>query len=221
MQQNNELSPWQAWSIDVQNKINAQQECIDKLQTKVLALCEQVNQLEARPTYNIESIAYHFDQLKVEKLDGTLNIGMTTPGMGDSTFPGTIEQVSVSKPLVFPSAESAVYPQAGPYNDVYNGMNQYLEVEAPQKLMSYENELCLPLDPYHRRIIINDIRKQVPTRIQYYLQQSSNTEENAAGLDQNTMTANVLNKTMRDADSALLAYMQQLQNGAPPPGGKA
>ncbi|MGM0880603.1 MAG: spore germination protein GerPC [Bacillota bacterium] len=223
MQQPNQLSPWQIWSLDVQHKLKAQQEQIEKLETQVAALCEQVKQLETRPAYNIESIEYHFDQLKVEKLDGTLNIGMTAPGSGEESFPGSIEQLAVTKPpQVFPSAAPAITPQAGPYNDIYAEMNRYMDSEAQQRLLAYENELGIPLDPYHRRIIIEDVRKQVPTRIQYYLQRSvGKPEGQQEANDTESIVSSVLAKTIRDADAAMLTYMRQLQSGNPSSGGMA
>lgn len=222
MQQPNPLSPWQMWSLEVQHKLKEQQEQLEALEAKVSALCEQVKQLEARPTYNIESIEYHFDQLKVEKLDGTLNIGMTAPGTGDDAFPGSIEQISVSKPQVFPSADPTITPPSGVYNDISADMNRYLDDEAPQRLLSFENELCIPLDPYHRRIIIEDIRKQMPTRINYYMHEAEKgTADQFSATDDASVAANVLAKTRRDADAALLAYMRQLQSGTPSSGGMA
>ncbi|OBZ08134.1 MULTISPECIES: spore germination protein GerPC [Bacillales] len=222
MQQPNPLSPWQVWSLEVQHKLKEQQEQLEALEAKVAALCDQVKQLEARPTYSIDKIEYRFDQLKVEKLDGTLNIGMTAPGTDEDSFPGNIEQLAVSKPEVFPSAGPSIPPPSGLYNDVFAGMNRYLDDEAPQRLIAYENELCIPLDPYHRRIIMEDIRKQVPTRIQYYMQQSmkGSVDQTAASNDP-SIAGNVLSKTIRDSDAAMLAYMRQLQTGEPASGGMA
>lgn len=220
MQQNNPLSPWQIWSLEVQNKLNEHCERLDALEAKVNALCEQVKQLEARPTYHIDGIQYHFDQLKVEKLDGTLNIGMTAPGIGDDSIPGSIEQMTVSNTPAFPTTASPTPPQNGLYNDIYAGMTRYLDMEAQQKLLSYENELQIPLDPYHRQIIINDVRKQVPARIQYYMQKTDRgSDAQSAAIDNNAVTATVLSKTKRDADAALLAYMRELQNNSPSTGG--
>jgi spore germination protein PC len=225
MQQPNQLSPWQAWSLEVQHKLKEQHEQITKLETQIAALCEQVKILESRPAYNIESIEYHFDQLKVERLDGTLNIGMTAPGAGDDSFPGSIEQLAVPKPQVFPSAAPSITPQAGPYTDIYTEMNRYLDSEAQQRLLAYENELGIPLDPYHRRIIIEDVRKQVPTRIQYYLnylqQSEGKSDGEQAANNTESIVSSVLAKTIRDADAALLAYMRQLQSGNPSSGGMA
>jgi len=220
MQPSNPYSPWQLWSMNVQNKLTEQCERLDALEAKFAALCEQVKQLEARPTYNIEGINYHFDQLKVEKLEGTLNIGMTAPGTGDDAIPGSIEQMTVSNTKVFPTASTPMPTPSGLYNDIYAGMNRYLDAEAEQKLLAYENEFQIPLDPYHRQIIINDVRKQVPTRIQYYMQKTGRGEDTQLAANEfNAVAASVLAKTTRDADAALLAYMRQLQSNSPSNGG--
>ncbi|WP_138753377.1 spore germination protein GerPC [Paenibacillus sinopodophylli] len=222
MQQPNPLSPWQMWSLEVQNKLGEQQEQLDTLHAQVQALCDQIKQLERRPTYNIESIEYHFDQLKVEKLDGTLNIGMTAPGTGDDSFPGSIDQLSVKKPEVFPSAGPSIPSPSAMYNDIFDEMTRYLNVEAPQALLAYEQELCIPLDPYHRKIIIEDIRKQVPSRIHFYMQKRENSNKSEQTAEDDTAaSADVLAKTKRDADAALLSYMRQLQTGMASSGGMA
>lgn len=220
MQQQGPMSPWQAWAHDVMHKLTVQQAIIERLEKQIADLCEQVKQLEARPAYNIESIEYHFDQLKVEKLDGTLNIGMTAPGSGGDHFPGSIEQLSVPAPEVFPSASPAVTPPSPLYNEIYNNMNRYLDTDATERLVAMETDLCIPLDPYHRRIILNDIKKQMPTRIQYYMQQlSSGGNDNEMPNTNENQGEVVLVKAIRDADAAMLAYMKQLQSGQPPSGG--
>lgn len=222
MQEPRPMSPWQSWAYDVQRKLHEQQASIEKLEERISALCDQIKQLEARPAYNIESIEYHFDQLKVESLEGTLNIGMTAPGTDGETFPGTIEQLSTATPEVFPSSSPAIVPQTGPTADITEEMNRYLDSEAPAKLKNYENEFCLPLDPYHRRIIIEDIRKQMPSRVEYYInQQSKGQNGKTNGTDDGALKEAVLSKTIRDTDAALLAYMNQLRTGTPASGGMA
>lgn len=215
--QHGPLSPWQAWAGEVQQKLIAQQALIEQLELQVADLCEKIKQLEARPSYTIESIEYHFDQLKVEKLDGTLNIGMTAPGAGGEQPPGGIEQLSVPAPEVFPSAAPAITPQSEQYHTVYDGMLRYFDKQAVEHLIALETDLGIPLDPYHRKIIINDIKKQVPTRINYYLQQTESGNGNDA--DNDALCGSVLAKTTRDAKAAMLSYMKQLQTGDAPSGG--
>lgn len=212
-QQPNGLSPWQAWSLDVQMKLKNQQACISMLEQKLAAVCDQLKALENKPTYNIESLEYHFDQLKVEKLDGTLNIGMTPPGTSPPN--GDIEQLAVSKPEVYPSAAPGIIQPGAPYADIQSELYQYLDNQAPQKLMNLEAQYNMPLDPYHRKMIIEDIRRQMPTRINYYMK--SLQGDGAAGdqLSSPSYKADVIAKTERDADTAMMQYIQQLQNGNP------
>ncbi|ANY68644.1 hypothetical protein BBD42_20840 [Paenibacillus sp. BIHB 4019] len=210
-QQPNQLSPWQAWSLDVAKQLQCQQESITALEQQLAAICEQLKKLEAKPTYNVENLQYHFDQLKVEKLEGTLNIGMTPQGSPDMN--GDIEQMAISKPLVYPAPPNGAAHPTDPYAPIQNDLNQYIDNEGAQKLMQMEKQFCMPLDPHHRRLILSDIRSQMPARIQYYARslprQDGVSEETAA--QQNR--AEVFAKTARDADAAMLQYMQQLQNG--------
>ncbi|WP_042162725.1 spore germination protein GerPC [Paenibacillus gorillae] len=213
-QQPNGYSPWHAWLHEVQTRLSRQEEQIRSLETKLSAVIEQLQQLEAKPTYNIENLQYHFDQLKVEKLEGTLNIGMTPPG--SESPPGEIEQLSAAKQNVFPSAAPGITPPpaGGPYSDVQAQMNQYLDTTAPQKLMQMESDIGLSLDPYHRRLIINDIRKQLPTRIHYYMQTAAKDHDGAPlnAEAEAAFKADVITKTARDTDAALQQYLHQLQN---------
>lgn len=212
MQHSNQPLPWQAWSYEVQQRLQKQQEQIDMLHTQVADLCIQLKQLEAKPTYNIESLEYHFDQLKVEKLDGTLNIGMAAPGSNQDAFPGSIEQLAVDKKRQFPSANPAITPPNESYTAIHARMNSYLDSEAAQKLLAYEKDLCLSLDPQHRRIIIEDIRKQVPTRIHYYLHELQNGKNEDIASYPDLIIDHVFAKTKRDADTALHSYMRQLHS---------
>ncbi|MBH5318097.1 hypothetical protein I6N90_09785 [Paenibacillus sp. GSMTC-2017] len=233
MKDNNQLSPWQTWSYSVEKRLKEQQEQLEQLRCTVADLCAQLKKVEERPTYNIESIAYSFDQLKVEKLDGTLNIGMTAPGMGSSsggsnggangeaTFPDNIEQLSVGNQLQFPSAASSLTPPEGPYNDIFRKLNTFLDNDAPLILIGHEDELSLPLDPHHRRIIIEDVRKQMPTRIHYYLQRVQKDDKESFDLYPNLLIDRVYGKTKQDAETAISAYMRQLKAGNLMSGGNA
>ena len=73
---------------------------------------------ESRPLYHIDSLAYHFDQLKVEKLDGTLNIGMTPPSedtikeIGQLVMPGPSETKVQNPPQGGPFQQPALLEEA-------------------------------------------------------------------------------------------------------------
>ncbi|RIX54157.1 hypothetical protein D3P08_07910 [Paenibacillus nanensis] len=225
MKDEHQLSPWQAWSYEVQLKLKAHEELIEKLECTVKELCEQVKKLEAKPTYTIESLQYNFDQLKVEKLEGTLNIGMSAPDLG-GTEEGeaqnggdSVGQLSVGQGNVFPAASPGITPPGVPYQDVLGRLNRFLDNDAHHYLLACEQAMELSLDPHHRRIIIEDIRKQMPTRIQYYL--TLHQKEAGAGMPFPDLIADrVFTKTKRDAETAMNAYITRLKsNGSSQNGG--
>lgn len=221
MKEDSQLSPWQAWSYEVQQKLKAHQESIEKLECTLADVCAQLKKLEAKPSYTIENIQYHFDQLKVEKLEGTLNIGMTAPDLGAGAAaeeegqpqPANIEQLSVLNGTgeIYPSASSSIAPPTAPYSDIIRKLNAFLDSDAHHYLLHQEQELELPLDPHHRRIIIEDVRNQMPTRIHYYLQQLQKENQEQTGLYPDLLSDKVYAKSKRDAENAMNAYMRQLK----------
>ncbi|MFD0958670.1 spore germination protein GerPC [Paenibacillus chungangensis] len=217
MKEQSELSPWQAWSLSVQQRLKEQQEQINHLQLELTRLSGLMKELEGKPTYHIDSINYKFDQLKVEKLEGTLNIGMSAPGEGGA--PGDIEQMAVSHTGQFPMAPSSITGTGSDdsaFQRIVSRMNDYLNREGYETLVRLEQEHGVTLDQHHRRIVIEDVRKQMPARIRYYLQQHGNVTANGAGGDNEVqeypdlILDRVFLKMRRDADTALQAYMRQL-----------
>lgn len=241
---------WPTWVAQVQQTLRHQQEQIAMLQKRVDMLMAQVQTATAKPTYHIDKIEYQFDQLKIEKLDGTLNIGIQPSGDGGE---GEIDQFIVqqakkgnvvqsgapgaagvggagignaesgepgslnSKPNVFPSAGPASMQMPPPFGTVQTRVNDYLDNKAPQALVAFEHELNLPLDPYHRRIVIEDIRRQAPTRIQFYMQQASSGD--IAQADSASLEDQVTAKTIRDVDMAMRQYLTKLSSGGESAGG--
>ncbi|MFC4100938.1 spore germination protein GerPC [Paenibacillus xanthanilyticus] len=232
---------------ETQCKLQEQQQLMTELQRQIDELRVRLIAAESRPVYHIEKMEYAFDQLKVEKLDGTLNIGMTPPNeeyikeIGQLVMPGGIAapgktpapsaDPATSGPNQFPSMGATSGPGATapqpPYPEIRQQVDIYLNQTAPQRLAQLESEYGIPLDPYHRRLIIEDIRKQMSTRVQYYIQQTARAAGGESGEDHPPSSGNaeqsqfsqqqaalVLAKTTRDIDAALRAYMDQLRGGA-------
>ncbi|MCR2803147.1 spore germination protein GerPC [Paenibacillus soyae] len=227
MKDDNQLSPWEVWSYQVQQKLKSQDERIAALEAALRELTARLKKLEEKPKYTIENIQYHFDQLKVEKLEGTLNIGMSAPELeaanngenenGESTQ--NVDQLSVGEGNVFPAADPIDAQPDAAYQDVMGRLERFLESEANQLILNQEQTLELPLDPHHRRIIIEDIRKQLPPRIQFYMQANQQGGQDPSLLYPDLMTERVYAKTRRDAETAICAYLQRLKSGNPSNGG--
>ncbi|QAY66274.1 spore germination protein GerPC [Paenibacillus protaetiae] len=205
------MPPMPMWIWQFQEALKEQRHEIEKLQKQVAALEEQLQQAGARPMYSIERLEYHFDQLKVQKLEGTLNIGMAPPGECGPVPHGDIDQFTAGTPNVFPAAESTIVTPGVPYPTIYENVDTYFNEEAPKRLLMLEQEMNVQLDPYHRRIIIDDIRKQVPTRIKYYMKQIGGKDQSKGSPEPNSeVIAAVTAKTIRDAESAMRKYVQQI-----------
>ena len=60
----------------MQAYIYQQDKVLRDLQKKIQTIEETVSDLKKRPSVKVERMEYKFDQLKVETLEGTLNIGL-------------------------------------------------------------------------------------------------------------------------------------------------
>ena len=205
-------SPWQAWAYKVQHTIQELEYTVAELQQQLKQLNDRLEQLEKKPTYNIESIEYHFDQLKVEQLDGTLNIGMSAPGApGD--FVGDkkpIEQLSIPQKGQFTKNDATKNYKNIDYDNIFNNMKTFLGTDGISMLQLLENQYRITLDPHHRRIIIEDIEKQLPGRIRFYAEMLFNQSSERLSTEQ--IEQEVLNKTKHDSERALQTYIKQLQS---------
>ena len=71
--------------------IEAQQMRIHKLEKTMGDLKQEVEKLQKRPAVHVEKVEYHFDQLKVDTLDGVLNIGLSP------NDPGNLENLEINE----------------------------------------------------------------------------------------------------------------------------
>ncbi|MDU0205002.1 spore germination protein GerPC [Paenibacillus sp. MAH-36] len=87
---------WQQWAQQLSAYIELQKQRIDKLEETVTKLQSDLDALKVEKRFHIDKIEYNFDQLKVEKLDGTLTIGIS-PSSLDNVDDFTVNGASVGK----------------------------------------------------------------------------------------------------------------------------
>ncbi|MCY9661954.1 spore germination protein GerPC [Paenibacillus chondroitinus] len=87
---------WQQWAQQLSAYIEMQKQRIDKLEETVTKLQSDLDALKVEKRFHIDKIEYNFDQLKVEKLDGTLTIGIS-PSSLDNVDDFTVNGASVGK----------------------------------------------------------------------------------------------------------------------------
>lgn len=145
----------------VQLTLQAQENKIAALEKKIQKMHEEMKQLKEKPTIQVDKIEYKFDQLKVEKLDGTLNIGLN-PSELSSIEDFAVQNQSVATP-VSPKAQmqrSMIIEEA---------LYRYLETELPSLYEETLKELNVRLDGSYLDFIKQDIIKQLPSRIDFHL----------------------------------------------------
>jgi spore germination protein PC len=141
--------------------IQQQQKEIAKLKKNIRHLSGQVAQLKEKPAMTVERLEYKFDQLKVETLEGTLNIGLS-PGNLDS-----IEELSLPNALA-PQTQ-AFSRDSDRYRDLIGKLNRFIDEELEQLILDAQSQSGIQLDPAFIQIIKEDVRKQVPGRADHYL----------------------------------------------------
>ncbi len=144
--------------------IETLQRRIEELEYTVENLQSEFNNLKQHHSNRPEKIEYKFDQLKVERLEGTLNIGITpTGGIEPSSFEDfAINQNRINVPDQ-PQQESMVF------ENIKKDVHDYLNTDCFNTLQSIEQHYNQELDPQYRSFIVEDIKKQIDNRIQYYL----------------------------------------------------
>ena len=105
---------------------------------------------------------YKFDQLKVETFEGTLNIGLNPSdlqGIEDFSVP------SKNGTNALPKERMAMFTELKvPYNEYLDTNLQSIMVDAGQQLK-------FQVDETYHDFILQDIKRQLPNRIEYYLNQ--------------------------------------------------
>lgn len=187
----------------MQESIAQQDNRIKKLEKKVRQLEKKILEHSDSPKTHIDKVEYKFDQLKIERLDGTLNIGLT-PGSGgemleDFTVNGQ-PQSPVNSPVASPEAIQAIQQQ----------VQAYMQRDALPQLIELEKRYNYPLDEPYRDFILNDIQKQLDQRINHYLSDSSSRSPSA---NNEELTKEIVSKIKRDIVNGMEAFIKNLPKG--------
>ncbi len=178
--------------------LEAQQSKIDQLELTIEILQDELNTLKKQTSGRAERIEYKFDQLKVERLEGTLNIGITPTG---GIEPSSIEDFTINRNHIDVPSAKEQHPNF--YENIKKNVYDYLNNDCYNVMKSIEQDYNYQLDVPYRNFIVEDIRKQIDKRIQYYLKDvtlQDHSEDSLKQLEETTINnvKNDINRTMEE-----------------------
>ncbi|APH05970.1 spore germination protein GerPC [Bacillus weihaiensis] len=179
--------------------VQHQDEKIKQLTTFIQELRSEIERLKTQPVTNIEKIEYKFDQLKVEQLDGTLNIGLnpTDPEQIDNF---DVQQKGMNVNGIHQQLRQQLFTQCS------QDMKHFLNNECVHMIQQAEKQHGVSLDDPHRKHIIEDIRKQIDSRIQYYINGQVLTEQDSL-LEKKQ---EVMSKVQHDVEKSIMHFLTHL-----------
>ncbi|MFX3622458.1 MAG: spore germination protein GerPC [Ectobacillus sp.] len=193
---------WFGFIQQLQHTIQCQQQKLEELEAAIKSLTAELDELKRNPPPSIGKVEYKFDQLKVENLNGTLNIGLS-PFSGKGTV---IEDFDVDTETLKVNPDVQVNPDF--YQDIIQEMSRYLNEEAYGKIMQMEQQHRTQLDDTYRQMMIDDIKKQMEHRLPYYMSQVQPYPEITS--DPFRMKEYIIQTMKHDIDKAFLAFIQHM-----------
>lgn len=164
-----------------------------QLKEMIAKLNEQVEELQERKSITIENVnvTYHFDQLKVDTIEGTLNIGVS-PGSKDGMH---IEDLDA--PHSFPqSMKFSNLQEMRKFQDVRTQVQYTIEQEGEEWLKQSQSHYQCVIGHTYARQMIEDVQAQMDERILFYLRNSD------------LSTDMVYEKCVEDAKQSLNRHVQ-------------
>lgn len=176
-------------------------------------LTNDITTIKEKPSVHIDRIDYSFDQLKVETLEGTLNIGLNPEDLSN------IEELAINPNSPINQPHAPFYPPIDPKQmmnrsmDIEEEMNQFIQLELPDIIRKKQQELNMHEEESYVSFIQEDITKQMPTRIQYYLQQGANRKQNGRNLS-NEAIIQALKEEMENGVHLFLSHIPDNMRGS-------
>ncbi len=186
-----------------------QEQRIQSLEETVAQLTNELERLKAKPAINVEKIEYKFDQLKVETLEGTLNIGLNP-----SDLQG-IDSLEVN-PSGTGAATPSGMPPTGPIDpkgifrhtmEMEEEVFAQLETELPQLIANAEARVNKKLDENYFDFIKNDIKMQIPARVQHHLKDTPFT---GSAVEKEGWKEGIIQKLFKEMENGICTFITNL-----------
>ncbi|TFE29863.1 spore germination protein GerPC [Cohnella luojiensis] len=193
---------WQEW---IQRLYQSEQK-LQQMSEQLANVQKQLDDIKNKPPLHIE---YHFDQLKVNRLEGTLNVGLSPQGI-----PG-IESFEAPDPACWKVNSDPPDETDSLIRSLQNEMSDYMNEDSATLLIQMERQFKVALEDDHRARVIEDVRKQLNERVHYYAK-SAPYPAKGSEEERRQWYESIKEKTQKDIQGAFSAYLskqRQVQKG--------
>ncbi|GGA73762.1 spore germination protein GerPC [Ornithinibacillus halotolerans] len=184
---------WNQQIYELQQIIFNQSEQVRLLEQKVKRLEQQI-QDNSSPT--IDKIEYHFDQLKIERLEGTLHIGLSPNELAN------IDDLAIPK-----LTKTTVHHQLDP--NLTTSLNQFVNQEGPQMIRNLSEKYNKRIDHKLEGDMIHDILSQIPDRITFYEKEA---KENHQIQSPEQLNHYIMDHVKKEVYISLQKFMEKFNN---------
>ncbi|AZU61212.1 spore germination protein GerPC [Neobacillus mesonae] len=179
--------------------IQAQEKRISTLENTIQKLQNQLKQIQEKPTIHVDTIEYKFDQLKVETLEGTLNIGLNPNELsGIEDF--AVENQSLNTPFS-PKQQMRLSMK------IEDAIREYLQSDLPKIVDETQRNLSIPPNESYLSFIKEDIMKQLPGRIDYHLKAYA---KNGPAADDELIAKKVIDALKQEINNGVQVFLNNL-----------
>lgn len=190
---------WNTFLYQIQEKMSLAEKKISLLENELTVLKIKLKELEDRPNIKIDKIEYKFDQLKVETLEGTLNIGLN-PADAESLEELAINHENPLSPFMFKDRDALI-------QQISQEVFQYLDNERSTLFQHAGVLQDKPIDPQVADFVIEDLKRQLPFRINLFLDQTPIYDRTVDRLP--FVTERVKERCINDCDLAVLKFFSE------------
>ena len=181
----------------ITQQLERQESSIKQLQKKQKDLEKELTEVKEKPVLYIDRIEYQFDQLKIDRLEGTLNIGLNPKDLQD------MDEFAIDT-LPFHKMQDRYLENIR--EQLEHELNTYLDTELPEQIDKIKHENGLDIDESYTQFIIADIRQQLRERIDFYLKQQLREMPQT---DREDMSAIILERIKEDIYNAVQSFFKQ------------
>lgn len=200
---NNKTFSWTDWAQHIEHTITQQQQQIAMLEAEIARLKLELNDKQASPIFHVDKIEYHFDQLKVDTLEGSLQIGMSTTSVNQ--LPVHLEDLAYKQNLVgkVPTNQPVLKKsEALKTTPIFEHLKDYLMKNGREIIATQTEAEPFDFSEEHISTMIQDMVKQLPARIAHYAKQLQQDNREIS-------TEDIIIRTKQDILTAIQNHIKQ------------